>query len=107
LYKSLANEAELQFRKTFLTALNEVENALVQLNTYKAEWAAAEKQTTAAQQYLKLSQARYEAGYVAYLEVLDAERSLFSAELNRSYLAQQKQIASVQLYKALGGGWQN
>lgn len=107
LYKSLANEAELQFRKTFLTALNEVENALVQLNTYKAEWAAADKQTTAAQQYLKLSQARYEAGYVAYLEVLDAERSLFSAELNRSYLAQQKQIASVQLYKALGGGWQN
>ena len=107
LYKSLANEAELQFRKTFLTALTEVENALVQLKTFKAEWAAADKQTTAAQQYLKLSQARYEAGYVSYLEVLDAERTLFSSELNRSYLAQQKQIATVQLYKALGGGWQN
>ncbi|MBU3680831.1 MAG: efflux transporter outer membrane subunit [Flavobacterium sp.] len=107
LYKSLATEAELQFRKTFLTALTEVENALVQLKTFKAEWVAADKQTRAAQQYLKLSQARYEAGYVSYLEVLDAERSLFSSELNRSYLTQQKQIATVQLYKALGGGWQN
>lgn len=107
LYKSLATEAELQFKKTFLTALAEVENALVQLKTYQEELTAAQKQTAAAQQYLRLSQARYAAGYVSYLEVLDAERSLFGSELNSSYLAQQTQIASVQLYKALGGGWQN
>lgn len=107
LYKSLATESELQFRKTFLTALAEVENTLVQLKTYQEELTAAQKQTAAAQHYLRLSQARYEAGYVSYLEVLDAERSLFGSELNRSYLAQQTQIATVQLFKALGGGWQN
>jgi multidrug efflux system outer membrane protein len=52
-----------------------------------------------------LSNARYYDGYVSYLEVLDVQRNLFDAELSLSQLSQQQLTAMVELYKALGGGW--
>jgi multidrug efflux system outer membrane protein len=79
---------------------------LVSVETYNKEWEASFKQTEAARTYLKLSQARYDNGYVSYLEVLDAERSFFDSELNLSLLSQEKLSSVMQLYKALGGGWQ-
>lgn len=91
--------------RSILNAVLEVENALVSVDTYEEEWAAVNRQAESAKIYLKLSQARYDNGYVSYLEVLDAERSLFDAELNLSRLSQEKLSAVMQLYKALGGGW--
>lgn len=49
---------------------------------------------------------RYENGYVNYLEVLDAQRSLFNAELQQVQLRGARLTAIVNLYKALGGGWE-
>ena len=106
LRQQIAEESKLKYQKSILNAVAEVENALVSVETYNKEWEASFKQTEAARTYLKLSQARYDNGYVSYLEVLDAERSFFDSELNLSLLSQEKLSSVMQLYKALGGGWQ-
>ena len=55
---------------------------------------------------VRLSEARYEGGTSTYLEVLDAQRSLYSAELTLAEARGDEYRSLVQLYKALGGGWQ-
>ncbi|MNW14345.1 Outer membrane protein OprM precursor [compost metagenome] len=75
------------------------------MKTYKEEWNARNKQVMAAKKNLELSNARYYNGYVSYLEVLDVQRSLYEAELELSRLSQRQLSSTVELYKALGGGW--
>jgi len=100
-----AKQALYAYENTILVALTEVDGALVAIKTYRAEYAARKKQTLSAANYLKLSQARYDQGYSSYLEVLDAQRTLFDAELIESQTLQQSLNAIVELYRALGGGW--
>jgi multidrug efflux system outer membrane protein len=59
----------------------------------------------AARSAATLSRARYDGGVTSYLEVLDTERSLFSAEIAASAANRALLVALVDLYKALGGGW--
>ena len=54
---------------------------------------------------VRLSVQRYEGGVDNYLQVLDAQRSLFQGELDLARLRQQELASIVQLYRALGGGW--
>lgn len=103
--RAQAEAAQLEYRKAYITALAEVEDALVACQTLRTESEARNAQAEAARNALVLSQARYDNGYTSYLEVLDAQRSLFSAELQASVVRQQYLNAFVQLYKALGGGW--
>ncbi len=103
--RQIAEERKFDFQKTYLTAISEVENSLQNVAMYKEEWTARNKQVIAAQKNYDLSNARYYNGYVSYLEVLDAQRSLFEAQLSLSQLTQKQLSSMVQLYKALGGGW--
>ena len=59
----------------------------------------------AAQSASDLSWARYDGGVTSYLEVLDSDRSLFSAQLAASEVRRLQLVAIVRLYRALGGGW--
>jgi len=93
------------YEQTFLTALREVEDALVAVDTYEAELAARRRQLTAADSAAQLSWVRYEGGLTSYLEVLDLQRSLFSSQLKASEAQQLHLTSMVQLYQALGGGW--
>lgn len=104
-YTQQALEDRLRFQKTFIVAVTEVEQALQNVKMYKEEWAARNKQVQAALTNYKLSSARYDNGYVSYLEVLDVERALFEAQLNLSQLSERQLSSMVQLYRALGGGW--
>lgn len=99
-------EAVARYQKTVQTAFKEVSDALINLKEYDAAEAALATQLETAEQAYKLAQARYEAGYTSFLEVLDSQRSLNSAQL--SFLATRKHrlSATVDLFKALGGGWQ-
>jgi multidrug efflux system outer membrane protein len=65
-----------------------------------------EIQVTAAKTAERLARLRYDGGVSNYLEVLDAQRSLFNAELTLAQSNKDQLVALVQLYKALGGGWQ-
>lgn len=103
--KKEAEVAMYNYQKAYISALAEVESALVACSTYKAENEARILQAQAAAGGLTLSQARYDNGYVSYLEVLDSQRSLFNSELAVSTVKQQQLNAYVLLYKALGGGW--
>jgi len=98
-------QAMFQYESSVLTAFREVEDALVEIETYKVEIASAERKLAAARNANALSAERYDKGVTSYLEVLEADRTLFSVELERSELGQQFFRSYVQLYKALGGGW--
>jgi len=98
-------QALLQYENAVLNAFREVENALNEIQTYKIQVAAVERQYLASGNAAKLSRSRYDAGFTSYLEVLDTERTLFSAGLELSELYQQFHNSYVKLYKALGGGW--
>ena len=99
--ESLAN-----YRKTVQTAFKEVNDAIVGLREYSEEEAAWSALVGASQKALDLAQKRYESGYSGYMDLLDAQRTLNSAQLQ--YLASRKSRlgAAVDLFKALGGGWQ-
>jgi multidrug efflux system outer membrane protein len=98
-------QAQLNYENTVLFAFKEVEDALVEVHTYKKQLAAITRQYKAAENAAILSRERYDKGVASYLEVLDSERTLFNAELQLSELRQQYHNAYVGLYKALGGGW--
>ncbi len=98
-------ETLLQYENTVLNAFREVEDALAEIDTYKKELAAIDRQQKAAKNANELSKERYDKGVTSYLEVLDTERTLFNAELKLSELTQLYRNAHVNLYKVLGGGW--
>ncbi len=98
-------QALLDYELTLQQAFREVEDALVAVRTFREEHAARLRQVTAARNAARLSQARYDGGVVDYLEVLDSERARFNAELDESATLQRYLNAIVELYKALGGGW--
>lgn len=104
-YKYEAEQFKFRYQKTYLTAVTEVEKAIQDIKMYEEEWTARNKQVNAAQINVNLSNARYDSGYVSYLEVLDAERALFDSQLSLSQLSERKLTSLVNLYKALGGGW--
>ena len=103
--RQIAEQSKLNYQKTYLVAVGEVENAIQNVTTFKEEFEARSRQVAAAKKNYELSYARYYNGYVSYLEVLDVQRSLFDAEISLSQLSQRQLTAMVQLYKALGGGW--
>ena len=100
-------QAQLLYEQTLQQALREVENALIAIRTYREEYKLTKQQLTAAKNAARLSRARYDGGVVDYLEVLDSERTLFRVELSESETLQQYINSIVDLYLALGGGWEN
>jgi multidrug efflux system outer membrane protein len=94
-----------QYEKTILNAFAEVENSLAEIRTYRNEFTARQTQVTATTRSLELSKALYDNGYTSFLQVLDAERELYGSQFEKSLALQNQLIATVRLYKALGGGW--
>jgi len=82
-----------------------VEDALADQKQSRMRLDAQFRQVNALRNYRDLAVLRYENGYSGYLEVLDAERNLFSVELNYIQTRGGLFRALVDLYKAMGGGW--
>ena len=93
------------YEKTVQRAFADVDDALIATQKTTERNAAQRRQVEALRDYARLSRKRYEGGYSSYLEVLDAEASLFNAELLYSQGQRERLLAHVDLYKALGGGW--
>ncbi|WP_456374962.1 efflux transporter outer membrane subunit [Thiolapillus sp.] len=91
--------------RTVQTAFVEVNDALIASRKSREILAAVRLQVEASHSYARFAQMRYEEGYVSYMEVLDAERSLFDAELDYTRKEAEVHAALVAVYKALGGGW--
>jgi multidrug efflux system outer membrane protein len=100
-------EALLVYQQTIQRAFREVSDALVAYRKKQELRRQQELLTQAAQDASQLSDARYRAGLTSYLEVLTNETNYFSAELGLAQARVEELDAVVQLYRALGGGWQN
>ena len=99
------NEARLQWEQSLLVALHEVADALVQFRKAGEALDAEMALESASEEYLVLAYKRYRNGVLAYIDVLDAQRSLFTAQIAVSRARQTRLSTLVNLYKALGGGW--
>jgi multidrug efflux system outer membrane protein len=99
-------QALLQYQKSVQSAFQEVSDALIARQEY-AEVLTQEQAWVAAQRTAEtIALARYRVGYASYFDVIDSDRDLFSAELSLSAARLNTMLAVVQLYRALGGGWQ-
>jgi multidrug efflux system outer membrane protein len=103
--RARADQAKASYEATALNALREANDALAGVRTARDQAVAQSTQVTSLRQALDLAESRYEAGLSTYLDLLDAQRSLFSAELALSQAQLGELTAAVQLYKALGGSW--
>ena len=98
-------QAIFNYRKAIQAAFREVDDSLIDQKRTREQLEAQKRQVTALAEYARLARLRYENGYTSYIEVLDAERSLFSAELGYAQTQGTLFGALVNLYKAMGGGW--
>ncbi|ARF49495.1 efflux transporter outer membrane subunit [Pantoea stewartii] len=98
--------AALDYRQTVLTALQDVENALVSYRADQQRVTALDETTGALQRTFDLASDSYRQGLSTFLEVLDAQRQLAQAEEQATQARMQSGLDLVALYKALGGGWE-
>jgi NodT family efflux transporter outer membrane factor (OMF) lipoprotein len=98
--------ALIQYEKTIQTAFTEVSNALIAHQRVRESRVEQEALVTALSDRKRLAYVRYEGGVDTLLNALDADRDLFQAELTLSQIRLNELLSVVQLYKALGGGWQ-
>jgi multidrug efflux system outer membrane protein len=98
-------QALLEYQKAIQTSFREVEDALIGHNKSREQLVAQGRQVESLRRYARLARLRYDNGYTSYIEVLDAERSLFDVEL--AYVQTQGGVFAtlVDVYKAMGGGW--
>ncbi len=104
--KAADQEMVITYQKTIAGAFRDVSNALIALNKQRVYREQQEKLVAAAADSARLARLRYEGGSTAYLEVLTNDTNLFSAQLNLVTAQQGEALTLVQLYSALGGGWQ-
>ena len=93
------------YEQTVQNAFREFEDALIDQDRTRLQLDAKAKQVDALATYARLARLRYENGYTSYIEVLDAERSLFSGQLTYTQTQDLLLRSLVNLYKAMGGGW--
>ncbi len=105
--KALNQQSLIAWENSLQTAFKEVRDALASLRQSSTAEAAQNARVTSAQKALEISQRRYAAGYSGYLEVLDAQRNSNDALLAMIATRQARLAASVDLFKALGGGWKD
>jgi multidrug efflux system outer membrane protein len=103
--RAQAQQAIVQYQRTVLVALQEVSDALVSYDRNGVQTQGNRQRVDVSAEYLRLSQLRFRSGVISYLEVLDAQRQLLSAQLDLNASEVNQRLAAVQLYRALGGGW--
>jgi len=102
---AVEQQALIAYESTVLTALSEVENALVSVQRTTERRTILDKAAAAAREAATLAEQQYAAGQVDLLTVLDAQRTLLSLEESQVSTTADQTTAHIQLYKALGGGW--
>lgn len=105
--KAAWEEARLRYQQTALTAFREVSDALISRRRFEEGRVEQAQAVEAGRQAVELATVRYQEGKASYYEVLEAQQQLFPAENTLSRLEVARRLAVVQLYKALGGGWEN
>lgn len=103
--EAFQQQALLTYQQAIQSAFRDVENALIASSKSREQMASQGRQVEALRTYARFARLRYDNGYTDYIEVLDAERSLFDAELNYTRTRALVFTSMIDLYKATGGGW--
>ena len=98
-------QALYSYQKAIQQAFSEVNNALVDQEKTRVQLAAQADEVKSLVLYAELARLRYDNGYTSYLEVVDAERSLFGVQQSYTQTKQTLLQAAINTYKAMGGGW--
>lgn len=99
------NQALYGYEKTVRGAFREVNDSLDAITRYGEQLTELQEQEAVAQETLRIAGNRYRNGYSSYLDVLDAQRTLFSTQISVVQVKNNLLLAQVDLYRALGGGW--
>ena len=103
--EAVQQQALISYQQTIQNAFREVDDALTDRAQTAKQLAAQKNQVDSLRQYAGIARMRYDNGYTDFLTVLDAERSLFNAELAYTQTQGSLYLALINLYKAMGGGW--
>ena len=103
--EAVQKQAVLNYQQTIQTAFSEVDNGLIAVTKLQQQLRDEQAQVQALARYLELANLRYKNGYSDYLTVVDAERNLYTAQLQYAQDYADLFITMVSLYKAMGGGW--
>lgn len=98
-------QVELDYLQAVQSAFRDAHDALVAHRSARESYIAQDERRALYAQAYTLADARYRSGYVSYIDVLDTQRNLLEAERQRVLALRARQVALVDLYRALGGGW--
>lgn len=104
--KAACERAAYAYEKAVLSAFKDAYNAIAEFNKIKDIYDTRQRLEQSAKSTLELAQLQYVNGAIGYMDLLDAQRTYFDAQLSLSYAIRDKRITMVNLYKALGGGWE-
>ena len=104
--KAACEEARLSYQQTALSAFREVSDALISHRRFKEARVEQAEAVNAGREAVALATARYKEGKARYYEVLEAQQQLYPSENALARIEVGRRLAVVQLYKALGGGWE-
>ena len=105
LVEARQREAVIRYEQAIQQAFREVEDALIAHRKAREALVEQEAAVRASREALSIAEFRYTSGLTSYLNVLDAQRTLLAAEIAESRTLLSQLVAVVQLYRALGGGW--
>ncbi|MCD7898777.1 MAG: efflux transporter outer membrane subunit [Bacteroides sp.] len=103
--KAVYEQAYYDYEKTVLNAFREVRNSIVDFNKVREMCELQSRLEQSAKSHVDMAQLQYINGVINYLDVLDAQRGYFDAQIGLSNAIRDELITVVQIYKALGGGW--
>lgn len=97
--------ARFQYEKKVILAFKEVNDAIVKYKSAEQATELMNDLCSSSRKYVELARFQYLNGQISYIDVLDAQRSYFNAEIDHSNAIRNHYLAMINLYKALGGGW--
>lgn len=100
------DQAVIQFRQTVLVAVGEVSNALVKIDKQTQQYTIAADRVATLQKAVENANLLFKSGMATYLEVNIAQGNLLQAELELASIKKERLVSNVELYRALGGGWE-
>jgi NodT family efflux transporter outer membrane factor (OMF) lipoprotein len=99
------DQSVFAYENAVRTAFAETDNSLGAIYRLKEQAVQNDARRATAAETLRIAHNRYRNGYASYLEELDAQRTLYNADVGRLQLKTRILVASVDLYRAMGGGW--
>ncbi|MFO1417163.1 MAG: efflux transporter outer membrane subunit [Methylotetracoccus sp.] len=103
--EAVQRQTVANYRRAIINAFREFENALVDTRKARERREHQARRVAAVDQYYRLAKLRYDEGYTDFITVLDSLRQLYEAQIDEVFAQRETFVATIGLYRAMGGGW--